>query len=214
MKSRRNGSERWRTKSARNMTVPLSSETTTISRPRKSRSISRAITRMRRAICSSVMSTRSTSLRQRRGTFLAGVLSLADTSFNLNVFGIVLVLGRVTAVLTLEIHLVLFDVSGKHIVGAQAEHLRETDEKMEKINDLDPRVLVVEFLILCPPFPRHAVGEFGDFLRHGAAIIQNPFGFFRLAHAVGFDADAFVEGFLHAEQIAELVGFFHARSIC
>src|ERR1035441_8130026 len=64
MKSRRSGRFRCRIKSARNITVPLSSETTTISRPRKSRSISRARVLMRRAICSSVMSTRSTSLRQ------------------------------------------------------------------------------------------------------------------------------------------------------
>src|SRR5208283_1803508 len=141
MKSSRNGSERCRIRSARNMTVPLSRETTTISRPRKSRSISRASPRMRRAICSSVMRMRSTSLRQRGGTFLAEVLSLADTAFNSNVFGIVLVLGRITAVLPFEVDLILFDVSGKHIVGAHAQHLRQADEKMEKINDLDACIL-------------------------------------------------------------------------
>src|SRR5208283_4418340 len=146
MKSRRKGSERWRTKSARNMTVPLSNETTTISCPRKSRSISRAIWRMRRAICPSVMRMRSTSLRQRGGTFLAEVLSLADTAFNSNVFGIVLVLGRVAAVLALEIHLVLFDVGGEDVVRAHAEHLREADEEMKQIHHLDAGVLPVEFL--------------------------------------------------------------------
>src|SRR6266404_4070316 len=50
------------------MTVPFSTEMTTISRPSKSRSISTDISRMRRAICFSLMSTRSTSLRQRVGT--------------------------------------------------------------------------------------------------------------------------------------------------
>ena len=85
--------------------------------------------------------------------------------------------------------------------------------KWKQVHDLDARVLLVELLILRPPFPRHAVGELGDFLRHGAAVIQNPFRLFRLAHAVGLDADAFVEGFLHSEQFTELVGFFHARSI-
>ena len=50
MKSSRKGSERCRIKSARNITVPLSSETTTISRPVKSRTMSRDMSRMRRAI--------------------------------------------------------------------------------------------------------------------------------------------------------------------
>src|SRR5260221_1529667 len=50
------------------MTVPFNNEITTISRPSKSRSISTDISRMRRAICFSPMSTRSTSLRQRVGT--------------------------------------------------------------------------------------------------------------------------------------------------
>src|ERR1700722_3737734 len=64
MKSRRSGRLRCRIKSARNMTVPLKSETTTVSRPRKSRSISRARIFTRRASCSSVIRTRSISLRQ------------------------------------------------------------------------------------------------------------------------------------------------------
>ena len=68
MKSSRSGSDRCRIKSARNITVPLSSETTTISRPGKSRSMSRDMIRMRRAIWPSVIRMRSTSLRQRAGT--------------------------------------------------------------------------------------------------------------------------------------------------
>src|SRR5882762_5929643 len=68
MKSSRNGRERLRIKSARNMTVPLSSETTTISRPVKSRAMSRDRSRMRRASWRSVIKMRSTSLRQRGGT--------------------------------------------------------------------------------------------------------------------------------------------------
>src|ERR1022692_407846 len=68
MKSKRKGNEICRIKSPRNITVPVSSETITISRPLKSRSISRDIRRMRRASCSSVMRMRSISLRQRGGT--------------------------------------------------------------------------------------------------------------------------------------------------
>jgi hypothetical protein len=71
MKSSRNGSERLRIKSARNITVPLSSETTTISRPVKSRTISCDICSMRRAIWASVIKMRSTSLRHRGGTCAA-----------------------------------------------------------------------------------------------------------------------------------------------
>src|SRR5436190_7062348 len=68
MKSRRSGNDRLRIKSARNMTVPLRRETTTVSRPEKSRAISRDISSIRRAICVSVMRMRSTSLRHRGGT--------------------------------------------------------------------------------------------------------------------------------------------------
>ena len=126
-----------------------------------------------------------------------------------NMFGIVLVLFRVTAVLALEIHRVLFNVGGEDIVRAHAEHLRHADEEMEQVNDLDARVLLVKLLILGPPFPGHAVGEFGHLLLHGARVVQQPLGFFLLAHAVGLDADAFVEGLLHPKEFAQLVGIFH-----
>src|ERR1039457_5463023 len=79
MKSRRSGREMCRIKSPRNMTVPVSSETMTISRPVKSRSISRDIWRMRRASCASVMRMRSTSSRQRGGT-VAWALAERETA--------------------------------------------------------------------------------------------------------------------------------------
>ena len=128
----------------------------------------------------------------------------------LNVLVVVFVFNRVAAFLPFEIHFIFFAVGVEHVVRVHAEHLRERNEKMKQVNDLDARVLPVESLILRPPFPRHAVGELGDFLRHRATIIQNPFCLVRFAHAVGLNADAFVQGFLHAEQFAELVGFFHA----
>ena len=119
--------------------------------------------------------------------------------------GIVVVLLRVAGILALEIDLVLFDVGVEDVVGAHAEHLRHADEKMKQVHDFDARILFVKFLILRPPFPRHAVGEFGHFLLHGARVVEQPLGFFLLAHAIGLDADAFVQTFLHSEQFAELV---------
>jgi hypothetical protein len=121
------------------------------------------------------------------------------------------VFGGVAAVLAFEIHFVLFDVGGEDIVGAHAEDLREADEEMKQVHDFDAGVLFVEFLVFGPPFSRDAVGEFGDFLRHGAAIVERPFGFVGFAHAIGLNADALVEGFLHSPEFAELVGIFHGR---
>ena len=124
---------------------------------------------------------------------------------------VVLVFLDVAAVLALEVHRVFFDVGGEDVVRAHAEHLRHADEKMKQVHHLDARVLLVELLILGPPFPRDAVGEFGHFLLHGAGVVEQPLGFFLLAHTVGFHADAFVEGLLHPKEFAELVGVFHAR---
>ena len=86
-------------------------------------------------------------------------------------FGVVLVLLHIAAVLPLEIHFVLFYIGGKHVVRAHAEHLRHADEKMKQVNDFNTRILLVKFLILRPPFPWDAIGEFGHFLRHRAAVI-------------------------------------------
>src|SRR6185312_3570333 len=51
-----------------------------------------------------------------------------------NMFGVVLVLLHIAAVLPLEIHFVLFYIGGKHVVRAHAEHLRHADEKMKQVN--------------------------------------------------------------------------------
>lgn len=115
---------------------------------------------------------------------------------------VVLVLLGVTTVLTLKIHGVLFDIGGKDIVRAHAEHLSHADEEVKQVYDFHTSVLLVKFLILGPPFPRDAVGEFGHFLLHGAGVIEQPLGFFLFGHAVGFDTDAFVEGFLHPKEFA------------
>src|ERR1041384_2356782 len=102
---------------------------------------------------------------------MSGVGSIAARQAILNVFGVVLVLRVVAAVLTFEVHLVLLHVGVEHVVGAHAEHLRDADEEVKQVHDFDARVLLVELLVFGPPFPRNAVGEFGDFLGHGAAIV-------------------------------------------
>lgn len=126
---------------------------------------------------------------------------------------VVLVFLGVTTFLALEIHLVLLDIGVEHVVSAHAENLRKTDEKVKQIHDLDARVLLVELLILGPPFPRDAVGQFGDLLRHGAGVIENPLGLFLFAHAFHVDANTFVQGVLHAPEFAELIRFFHRQRI-
>jgi len=87
------------------------------------------------------------------------------------------VLLDVAGLLPPEVDLVLLDVGIEHVIGAHAQHLRHADEKMKQVHHLDAGVLLIELLILGPPFPRHTVGEFGEFLRHGPAVVQNPFGF-------------------------------------
>src|SRR6266567_71949 len=67
MKSSRSGSERCRIRSARKSTVPLSTATTTNSRPAKSRWIARDSSRMRAAICAWEIRILCISPRQRAG---------------------------------------------------------------------------------------------------------------------------------------------------
>jgi len=117
-------------------------------------------------------------------------------------FRIVLVLFGVAAVLALEVDGVLFDVGGKDVVGAHAEHLRHADEKMEEVHDLDAGVLLVKLLVFGPPLPGHAVGQLGHFLLHGPGVVEQPLGLIGLAHAIGLDADALVKGLLHPKEFA------------
>jgi hypothetical protein len=127
--------------------------------------------------------------------------------------GIVVVFGDVARVLTLEIHFVLFDVGVEDIIRAHAQHLRHADEKMEQVHHFHARVLLVELLVFGPPFPRDAVGQLSHFLRHRAAVIEDPLGLFLLGHAVRVDADALVERLLHTKEFAQLIRFFHPRKI-
>ena len=120
----------------------------------------------------------------------------ATGMFDSNMFRVRLILHGVAAVLAFEIQFVLFCVGIEHVIGAHAEYLRRADQKMEQVHDFDSRILLIEFLVFGPPFPGHAVGQLGNFLRHGAAIIQQPFRFFLLCHAFGIHADALIQGVL------------------
>ena len=82
----------------------------------------------------------------------------------LNVARVVLVLLGVAAFLSLEVDLVFLHVGFEDIVGTHAKRLREADEEVEQVDHLDAGILFVELLIFGPPFPRHTVGEFSQFL--------------------------------------------------
>ena len=84
---------------------------------------------------------------------------------------VVLVFGVVAAVLPRKVDLVLLCVPVIEIVGRHPQHLRDGDQEVQQIDHLDPGILLVELLILRPPLPRYAVGQFGDFLCHRAAIV-------------------------------------------
>ena len=64
----------------------------------------------------------------------------------------------------LEVDLVFLYISLEDIVGTHAKRLREADEEVEQVDHLDAGILFVELLIFGPPFPRHTVGEFSQFL--------------------------------------------------
>ena len=98
-------------------------------------------------------------------------------------FGVVFVFLRVAAVLPLKLT-VLLHVGFEHIIRAHAQHLCQADEEMNRL-PLHAGVLLVELLVFGPPFPRHAVGEFGDLLRHGSGVVEYPLGFLLLSHGVG-----------------------------
>src|ERR1700753_3688308 len=89
----------------------------------------------------------------------------------LDVLGVGLVLDGIAGVLALEVDFVLLHVGVEHVVGRHAEDLRHGDEEVEEVDALDTRVLLVEFLVLRPPFPRHAVDELGHFLTHGTGVV-------------------------------------------
>ena len=100
-----------------------------------------------------------------------------------------LVLLHVAGFLALVVDGVFLEVGLVNIVRRHPERLRERDEEVEEIHDLDLGVLLVEFLVLRPPFPRHAVDQLGRFLLHGAGVIEDPLRLFLVRRRREIDAD-------------------------
>jgi len=123
------------------------------------------------------------------------------------------ILHGVACFLTFMIDLVLFEVGLKDVVGGHADGLGEGDQKVKKIDDLDPDILLVEFLVFGPPFPRDAIDQLGHLLAHGAGVVENPLGFLFFGQILEFDADAFVEDGLETENFFEFIGCCHEGEI-
>ena len=53
-------------------------------------------------------------------------------------------------------------------------HIVNTTKRtfLSVVHDFDPGILLVKLLILGPPLPWNAVGQFRDLLRHGTAIVE------------------------------------------
>ena len=102
------------------------------------------------------------------------------------------------------LHIALVDILGSH-----AEGLGEGDEKVKEVDDFDAGVLLVEFLVFGPPFPRETIDEFGQLLAHGAGVVEGPFCFVVWGERGEVDPDLFIEEVLHAEDFVEFIGGSH-----
>src|ERR1035437_522449 len=141
-------------------------------------------------------------------------LSLLDrVLLVLNVLAVVFVFGVVAAVLPGKVDLVFLCVSVVKVGRSHLQNLGGRDEKVQQVDDLDTSVLFVKLLVFGPPFPRDAVGEFGDFLGHCAAVVEHPLLALFVGHVDSVDADAFVELLLKAEKFVEFVGLCHRENI-
>ena len=58
------------------------------------------------------------------------------------------------------------------VLGRHPQHLGQRDEEMEHIHDLDPRVLLVEFMVLGPPLPGHTVGQLRGYTEYRVAAAR------------------------------------------
>ena len=106
------------------------------------------------------------------------------------------------------LHIALVDILGGH-----AEGLGEGDEKVKEVDDFDAGVLLVEFLIFSPPFPGEAIDELGEFLGHGAGVVEGPFGFVLGGEVGKIDPNLFIEEVLHAEDFVEFIGGSHRELV-
>lgn len=120
--------------------------------------------------------------------------------------GVVFVFFDVAGVLALMVDGVLLKVGLVDILGGHTQDLGDGDEEVEEVDDFDPGVLFVEFLVFGPPLPGHRVGQLGHLLLHGTEVVEDPLDLFFLGHAGGFDADTLVERLLHLEDFFEFIG--------
>ena len=127
--------------------------------------------------------------------------------------GVVVIFDCVTGILALVIDLVFLHVALIDVLGGHAEGLGEGYEEVEEVNDLHAGVLLIDLLVFGPPFPREAIDQFGQFLTHGAGIIEGPFGFLIGREICEVDSDFFVQKVLHAEDFLELVGLGHSEFV-
>lgn len=106
------------------------------------------------------------------------------------------------------LHIALVNVFGGH-----AEGLGEGDEEVKEVDDFDAGVLFIEFLVFGPPFPGEAIDELGEFLGHGAGVVEGPLGFVLGGEVGEIDSNLFIEEVLHAEDFVELVGGSHRKLV-
>ena len=106
------------------------------------------------------------------------------------------------------LHIALVDILGGH-----AEGLGEGDEKVKEVDDFDAGVLLIEFLIFSPPFPGEAIDELGEFLGHGAGVVEGPLGFVLGGEVGEIDPNLFIEEVLHAEDFVEFIGGSHRELV-
>ena len=92
-------------------------------------------------------------------------------------------------------------------------YTRAMQQEMAELTDSVPWKWWAKYQKFDEQNARVEVVDLFHFLLHGAGVVEQPLGFFLLAHAIGLDADAFVQRFLHAEQFPQLVWCFHAEKI-
>ena len=106
------------------------------------------------------------------------------------------------------LHIALVDILGGH-----AESLGEGDEEVKEVDDFNAGVLLVEFLVFGPPFPREAIDELGELLGHGAGVVEGPLGFVLGGEVGEIDPNLFIEEVLHAEDFVEFIGGSHRELV-
>ena len=104
------------------------------------------------------------------------------------------------------------DIARAHQLGVKLFAV-DSDEEVEKVNDFNASVLLVEFLVFGPPFPREAIDELGEFLGHGAGVVEGPLGFVLGGEVGEIHSNFFIEEVLHAEDFVEFIGGSHKELV-